>query len=344
MTQNTKIFQDPTLQIVGKSLSDEALTLTAIMHNEMYFLPDFFAHYRRLGVERFVIVDDRSDDGSFEYVMEQPDAMVLHSAHRFGDMLSDPRGKKRRAMFAWRNSLLERFGMGRWSVHLDFDEFLELPDGMRLQEFLTQYQSQPSILWGSMIDLYPKDWGEFDREPAPQLHEVDWYFDARPLLRLSRNPARKPSMIYSGARARLRSQFMGDDADEPLRRKLSRKLNGNPYPRMGAQYKPILLYWAHGFSFKSCHQIANAKAQAGALPISHYKFAPNLMARTEYAIRSGAMNNGSKGYQELKQLRERMEAQAGGFLTECSLPYGGFEAYEKAGMVIGLDSAGRLKT
>ncbi len=343
MGQNSKKFLDATLQIVGRDLtSQDGLILTAIMHNEMYFLPDFLAHYRKLGIKRFFIIDDQSTDGSFEFALEQKDVMVLRSDHRFGDMLTDPSGKTRRAMFAWRNTLLERFCSGQWSLHLDFDEFLELPKGLTLPKFLEQYSQTPSIIWGAMIDLYPKNWQEFEGEIAPNIHDVDWYFDAKPLLKLSNNPARKPSMIYSGARARLRYEYLGDDAKEPVRRKISRMIYQNPYPRMGAQYKPILLYWSDDMSFKSCHQIANAKAQKGLLPISHYKFAPNLVDRYEYAIESGAMNNGSKGYQELKSLREQMDIQGGGFLAEFSKPYQGYEGYWKAGMVTGLDESGNL--
>ena len=42
------------LKVVGRELADEdALTLTSVIRNEMYYLPSFLDHYRKLGVERF---------------------------------------------------------------------------------------------------------------------------------------------------------------------------------------------------------------------------------------------------------------------------------------------------
>ena len=53
-----------------KDVDPSGFTLLAILKNEIYFLPAFLNHYRRLGVQRFVFLDDRSDDGSFEYLLE----------------------------------------------------------------------------------------------------------------------------------------------------------------------------------------------------------------------------------------------------------------------------------
>ena len=45
-------------------LGSYAATVCAIVHDEMFFLPAFLAHYRRLGADRFVILDDASTDGT----------------------------------------------------------------------------------------------------------------------------------------------------------------------------------------------------------------------------------------------------------------------------------------
>src|SRR5579862_5245369 len=69
----------------------------AIVRDEDYFLPFFFEHYRRLGVELFVIYDDRSGPASVEFLMTQPDCAVLRSDHAFGDTFGkDVFGAERR--------------------------------------------------------------------------------------------------------------------------------------------------------------------------------------------------------------------------------------------------------
>lgn len=50
--------------------------LTGILHNEMHFLPAFLPHYRKLGVDRFFFIDDRSDDGTLEFLALQDDVVV----------------------------------------------------------------------------------------------------------------------------------------------------------------------------------------------------------------------------------------------------------------------------
>lgn len=43
------------LEIIGRDLSQsDSLTLVSLVHDEMYFLPAFLQHYRKLGIERFV--------------------------------------------------------------------------------------------------------------------------------------------------------------------------------------------------------------------------------------------------------------------------------------------------
>ena len=75
---------DDLRQISNRKADKDALTLCAIGRNEMYFLPTFLAHYRRLGVEQFAILDDRSTDGMTEYLLEQNDVVLYRSDHKYG--------------------------------------------------------------------------------------------------------------------------------------------------------------------------------------------------------------------------------------------------------------------
>ena len=76
-------------RVLGRDLSAHpGFTLTSVVKNEMFFLPAFLAHYRALGVRRFVFLDDRSTGGTRQYLLEQPEGMVLGSGRRFGDIVS----------------------------------------------------------------------------------------------------------------------------------------------------------------------------------------------------------------------------------------------------------------
>ena len=332
------LLNDPTISIVHNDLTaTNGFTLSAVMHNEMYFLPDFLAHYRKLGVERFILLDDKSDDGSFEFAAEQPDVMILKSDYRYGDQIGEPHhGPKTRAMLAWRQTILSKYCSNQWSLHLDLDEFIELPEGLTFPAFLSNVNSStPAVIFGAMIDLYPKTWGEIMDDGQKPISDVKWFFDGRPHLRLRRKS--DPKMIYSGARARLRSTFNIPCENEKLSHRIKRWLNGNPYQRMGTQIKPILINWGENFQFRSSHRIKHATSLPIILPIAHYKFAPNFAARVQFAIESGAYNNGSRGYRELRQLYEAMSAQNADFVDATSMPFYGFDSFKKAGIAIGIE-------
>lgn len=94
------------------------IILVSCQRNELARLPFFFDHYRKLGIRHFLFVDNDSDDGSREWLTEQPDCSVWHTTAGY-----------RRANFGmdWCNALLRRYGRERWCVTVDPDEFLVYP-------------------------------------------------------------------------------------------------------------------------------------------------------------------------------------------------------------------------
>src|SRR5206468_6015764 len=72
------------IRIIKKSvLSRHGVGLFSIIRDEIYFLPKFFEYYRQLGVNDFLIYDDRSADGSTEFLVSQPDCTVLSGPYTY---------------------------------------------------------------------------------------------------------------------------------------------------------------------------------------------------------------------------------------------------------------------
>jgi hypothetical protein len=86
--------------------------------NEEALLPYFFDYYRRLGISRFFVVDDHSTDRTRDLVLEQPDAHLFGAAGSFA---------RADLGTAWIRHLLVRYGVARWCVLADADEFLVYP-------------------------------------------------------------------------------------------------------------------------------------------------------------------------------------------------------------------------
>lgn len=129
----------------------------ATLRNEKVRLEYFLQYYRKLGVNHFLIVDNDSNDGSREYLAEQPDVSLWRT----------PKSYKRAQYGAdWLNYLLFRYGRNHWCVTVDVDEFLVYPFcDTRGLGALTDWLDTSSIRSFSamQLDMYPK--GPLDAVP-----------------------------------------------------------------------------------------------------------------------------------------------------------------------------------
>lgn len=100
-------------------LGNDDLPLIFLTHNDRRFIRSFLAHYRKLGVTRFICVDDASDDGTREALIAEPDVDVFGSNVRYREAR---RGR------IWRERLLSTYGSDRWYLNVDSDEYLVYAD------------------------------------------------------------------------------------------------------------------------------------------------------------------------------------------------------------------------
>ncbi|WP_082714829.1 glycosyltransferase family 2 protein [Falsirhodobacter sp. alg1] len=135
---------------VTAGIHPEAILGFACIRNERLRLPYFLDHARRLGINHFLVVDNGSDDGSLEYLAEQPDISLWqtgagYKASRFG--------------VDWTTWLQARYGHGHWCLTLDADELLIYPHwetrDLRALTGWLDGQGQP-MFPAMMLDLFPK--------------------------------------------------------------------------------------------------------------------------------------------------------------------------------------------
>lgn len=95
------------------------VTLFCVQKNEALRLPHFLDHYRKLGCSRFVIIDNESSDGSFEYLKRQGDVCLYQApAARF---------RETRSGRDWINVLARHYAPYEWALCVDTDELLMWP-------------------------------------------------------------------------------------------------------------------------------------------------------------------------------------------------------------------------
>ena len=172
------------------------------MRNERVRLPYFLEYYRGLGIGHFLIVDNDSDDGSRDYLKDQPDVSLWRTGASY---------KRSRFGVDWLNWLARRHAHGHWALTVDPDEFLIYPFcDTRPLPALTDWLDASSIRSFSamLVDMYPK--GPIDAQPyraGQDPFEIASWFDSGNYV-YRRNERYGNLWIQGGPRARA---FFADD-------------------------------------------------------------------------------------------------------------------------------------
>jgi len=178
------------------NIRSDDIIIFSTMRNERIRLPYFLQYYRDLGVNHFVIVDNDSNDGSREYMAEQPDVSLWVTSHSY---------KTARFGADWLNWLQSKYGHNHWTLTVDVDEFLVFPfSDTRPLRALTDWLDASSILSFSamLLDMYPK--GRIDAMPyheGQDPFEIAAWFDSGNYT-IAKNKRYANLWIQGGPRAR----------------------------------------------------------------------------------------------------------------------------------------------
>lgn len=179
------------------SIGRTDILLVSVIRNEKIRLPYFLDYYRQLGINHFLFVDNASDDGSLEYLSEQPDVSVWRADASY-----------RRASFGvdWTNYLLRKFAHRHWVLTVDPDEFFIYPFcDTRPIRALTDWLDGCAVRSFSamLIDMYPEGPVEdavYTEGQNP--FEIAKWFDAGNYS-ITKNPTYGNLWIQGGPRARV---------------------------------------------------------------------------------------------------------------------------------------------
>ena len=120
------------------------------VRNERTRLPYFFEHYRRLGVQHFLVVDNGSTDGSSELLHSAPDVSVWRTNHSY---------RLSRFGMDWLTWLMIVYGHDRWCLTVDADELLVYDQSTTqdLRALSKVLDAAGETSFGAlMLDMYPK--------------------------------------------------------------------------------------------------------------------------------------------------------------------------------------------
>ncbi|RLQ88308.1 glycosyltransferase family 2 protein [Notoacmeibacter ruber] len=272
--------------------SGDAIACVFLCHDDLRFLPSFLEHYRSMGVSRFICVDDRSTDGSREFLQAQEDVDLWVSARRYREAR---RGK------VWREWLMCRYGFGRWYLNVDSDEYFIAPlhDQMPLSDYVAVLNRRAiRRVAAPMIDFYPRELEEavFHGTNGEKPWEVAPLFDGGD---------------YEGRLEQAGPILLGG-----VRRRVFHSDNHlMKYP---------LLYWDRACTLgASVHWPKPARynwtTEWGVL--LHFKIFSDLAGQVQQAIQEGQHMGGAENYIALKNHLEK--AESSNFIYEKTINYTG---------------------
>ena len=166
------------------------------LRNEGARLPYFLEHYRRLGIDHFIAIDNGSNDGSKKLLADNRDVSLWRT-----------NGSYRLARFGldWTTWLQMKFGHGHWCLTVDADELFVYPYWQTrplpalCNELSRRHRSSMAAL---MLDLYPKGaLGDARYSPGDDpLDAIPWFDAGNYTIR--HQPGQDSLWVQGGARAR----------------------------------------------------------------------------------------------------------------------------------------------
>lgn len=329
------------LAIVHGHFREADVNLYAVVRDEMFFIPAFLRHYRELGVEQFVILDDGSIDGTKEFLSRQDDCVVLRSPLAFGDPVAvrypdGSRVKKRWGQIV-KSVIPRKFFDGKYAIYVDADEFLLMPRSVSLDDVFRMLDtSTSSNVAACMLDFFPADVGGLTGEVVPEsfddLVSLYPYFDAQALLSIE--PGEWPKGVSETPTGRLLRTYGvdGEVRKRGWKRFLKRTKPAAPATMPAARKTPIAK-WGKDAWLPNSHDMNTPPKPDVLLTLAHFKYTHSLRDKVRNALKWRSYSRGSGQYAIYGELLNALERSDGSMLGPKSEKFEGAEQLERLGLI-----------
>lgn len=251
------------LKIVKPIHMDNNVIMISVVKNELYRSKKFLEHYRKMGVHQFVIIDNQSTDGTYDYLLSQKDVFLISALEKYTTNRRE----------AWINRVFSYFGFNRWYMVADIDELItykgieqhSIKDVLKFAE-----THQISRIRGMMLDMYPSEY-DLCNELEDKYNQYV-YFDSNTY---TYEKACELEIVRGGFRKRC----MGTNA-------LLTKYPVFYFEEGDIEGKSHFLF-PYSKNWGDCY-----------LAIKHYKFLPSDFEKYRKIAKSGNYYNGSEQYKQ----------------------------------------------
>ncbi len=285
------------------------IRLFNFVRNERARIVYFLDYHRKLGVNRFLMVDDHSTDGTREFLLAQPDVHVFTANTSY---------KEAKSGIGWTKALCDQYGVNQWCLLLDADELLVYPacETTSLRTLCDRMEQEGSeALYTFMLDMYgPGQIEEAVCAPGQSFFEICPFFDRSyhfvKRIHLRGAAPFPPLEVLGGPRARCFYPPQGEHSylrrlvihlamqiTHILRTKYKLPLAANK-SKAPALFKVPLIRWQTAYAYTaSTHELNPVRLSATTGVLAHFKFFADFHARAQDAVARKAFAGDSAEYQ-----------------------------------------------
>lgn len=250
------------------------IRLLLVVRNEVLRLPFMLDYAFRLGVDRAIVLDNGSTDGTLDLLRARDRVHILQTRESY------------QHHGTWFDTLLHRYGVGHWCWMADADELLAYPhcDEVGLRGFTDHLDRRGfNVLSTLLVDMYPKGpTGAVRYAPGQDFREALPWFDPPNY--------RKIPFTFHGSRTTLDHRYAGG----VRLRVFGQEICCTNFPLVKFHRGMFLPYGRHAVEGAVIPDIRGA--------ILHYKFFNDFSARAMLEASRGEHYNDAAEYKAYAKL------------------------------------------
>lgn len=145
-------FSNSKIEVVRKTnvWSEDIPIVVLCVKNDLARIQMLVDHYRSLGIKKFAFLDNGSDDGTFEWLLNQPEIDLFRCYEPYKTLVKE----------GWINRVISYYGFNRWYILTDSDELVVYRD-MEKHSIpdVVQYAKRQGLkrIKGLTLDIYPNN-------------------------------------------------------------------------------------------------------------------------------------------------------------------------------------------